>query len=222
MTGMIRASLAALALASLVGCGSDAERTAVWGTLRDAAKATGQARKAPPPSGPPELTPAQVDGSPLRLLLLEIESSRRGTAMALISTNSGTETYSSADASTVTLRDGVLIATRGIVPDLMSALAPGAQAIARGEGSHRRQYHTLAGDDSPVTQTYDCQLRSEGRETLAIAGRRHDTRRVIETCEGEGRSFENRYWIDGRGKIRQSSQWTGTTVGKLRLSDPQK
>ncbi len=220
MICMSRAALAAVALLTLAGCGNDTERTGVWTNLRDAAAAFGTARNAPPPAVP-ELTPAQVDGSPLRLLLLQVESDGRGTGLARISTNRGTETYSTADAITVTLRDGVLIATRGLVPDLMSAQAPSAQAIARGAGSHQRQYHTLAGDDSQVTESFTCTLQGQGSQTLTIAGRSHATRVVAESCAGESGRFENRYWIDTRGKIRQSSQWTGTSSGNLRLSDPQ-
>lgn len=219
----IRTGLAAiLAVGLLAGCSNDPERGAGWANARAALKALAAARNAPPPSGAPQLTPAQVDGSPIKLLLAVIEADGRGTALGLVSSNSGTETYSTIDGVTITLRDGVMISTRGFAPDLMSAEAPTGRQIAAGDGSHLRRYQILDGDDRTLSPTYECHLRGEGRETLAIAGRSHPTRKVIEVCLGEGTAFENLFWIDNSGKIRQSRQWTGTSVGNLRLSNPQR
>lgn len=210
----------ALALGvALAACSSDPGRNAGWQKARAALAAITNPAK---PSAVPQLTPAQVDASPVKLLFVQVESDGRGTGFGRIATNLGTETYASLDGITLTLRDGVLLSTRGLPPDLMSSQAPPAHVIASGRGSYARSYQTLDGEDRTISQTYECHLRSEGQETLAIAGRSHATRVVDEVCIGDGSVFENRYWIDGRGKIRQSRQWTGTSVGNLRLSDPQR
>jgi hypothetical protein len=209
-------------VAMAAGCSNDRETGAGWAAAGGALKAAFAARSAPPPSGPPPLTAAQVDETPMPLLLLTVQSDNRGAVLYRTSTNSGTETFSTADKITVTLRDGVLISTRGLVPDLMSAAVPSARQIAQGQGSHRRSYQVLDGLDQTVSRVFDCSLSRGGSETLTIAGRSHATRIVEEACTSPEGSINNGFWIDGRGKIRQSTQSTGTSVGFLRLSDPSK
>ena len=202
----------------LAACSNDPARTVGWDKARQALSALGDGKK--PPSRVPTLTPAQVDSSPVKLLFVVVESDGRGTGFGRIATNLGTETFASLDGISLTLRDGVLISTRGLPPDLMSAQAPSSASIAAGQGSHPRSYQILDGSDRTISLSYECHLRIEGQETLEIAGRRHATRVIDEVCIGDGAVFENRFWVDQRGKIRQSRQWTGTSVGNLRLSDP--
>ncbi|GGE21575.1 Group 4 capsule polysaccharide lipoprotein gfcB, YjbF [Gemmobacter megaterium] len=218
MTIALRSALVLSLGLGLAACSNDPARTVGWDKARQALSAIGDSRK--PPSRVPALTPAQVDSSPVKLMFVVVESDGRGTGFGRIATNLGTETFASLDGITLTLRDGVLISTRGLPPDLMSSLAPSAKAIALGQGSHPRSYQSLDGADRTVTLTYECHLRPEGQETLEIAGRRYATRVIDEVCIGDGSVFENRFWVDNRGKIRQSRQWTGTSVGNLRLSDP--
>lgn len=219
MSIALRAAAALTLGLALAACSNDPGRNAGWQTARAALASIAKPQK---PSELPRLTPAQVDASPVRLLYVTVESDGRGTGFGRIAGNLGTETYASLDGITLTLRDGLLLSTRGLPPDLMSSQAPSAGAIASGRGSHARSYQVLDGADRTFSLAYDCHLRPEGQETLAIAGRSHATRVVDEVCIGDGSVFENRYWIDGRGKIRQSRQWTGTSVGNLLLSDPQR
>ncbi|WP_323040103.1 YjbF family lipoprotein [Gemmobacter sp.] len=218
MTISLRAAVALAAGLGLMACSSDANNTMGWTQARAALASIGSGPKAP--ARVPQLTPQQVDKSPVRLLFVTVESDGRGTGFGRISSNGGTDTYASLDGITLAMRDGVLVSTRNLPPDLMSSQVPSARQIASGQGSHARSYQILDGADQTQSLRYECHLRREGVETLEIAGRRHATRVVDEICIGDGSVFENRFWIDGSGKIRQSRQWTGTSVGNLRLSDP--
>lgn len=218
MTISLRATLALAAGLALAACSNDSSRTQGWTLVRGTLSQIGGG--ATPKASLPRLTPQQVDKSPVRLMFVTVESDGRGTGFGRISSNGGTDTYASLDGITLAMRDGVLVSTRGLPPDLMSSQVPSARTIASGDASYMRSYQILDGADQTQSLRYECHLRSEGQETLEIAGRRHATRVIDEVCLGDGSVFENRFWIDRSGKIRQSRQWTGTSVGNLRLSDP--
>lgn len=220
----IRGASALMLAAVLAGCGSSGgQQAGGWdalaGLVREGAIA-GRQPAAAPMTGLPAITPEQVATAGVPLLLVTVEQRGIGTALALINTNAGTATYATRDLTTVTLRDGVLIATRGLGADVMSAQAPAAARIAAAQGTHRRSYQFLADDDRTLTQDFVCTLRPIGGETPVIAGRSWPSRVVAESCEGATGRFENRYWIDRSGKIRQSRQWAGTVAGMLHIGDP--
>lgn len=221
MTTSLRAALALASILALAACSNDPGRNQSWDLVRGAVSQISGGGKGSV-SRIPQATPEQVDASPVRLLFVMIEKGGQGAGLGRTSTNSGTETFASGNGLALTLRDGVLISTRGLPPDLMSSQAPSAQTIASGDASYIRSYQSLDGADQTQSVRYECHLRQEGTETVEIAGRRHATRVIDEVCLGDGSVFENRFWVDGRGKIRQSRQWTGTSVGNLRLYDPHK
>ncbi|MDO9524470.1 MAG: YjbF family lipoprotein [Gemmobacter sp.] len=168
----------------------------------------------------PTLTRAQADASALPLLVATIESRNSTAVLARFSTNAGTETFTTPDRTMITTRDGVMISTRGLGADLMSAAVPTRAQIAAGSGSHRRVHDTLNGGDVTVRNAFDCTLSTGASETVTIVGLSYPTRTVAESCSGTTGTFENRYWIDSRGIIRQSRQWADADLGYLRLSNP--
>jgi len=128
------------------------------------------------------------------------------------------------DNITLSLRNGVLIATRGLGDDLLSsdvAIRAGAPGPA---GSGARRWQILALDNKAVNLSGACELRDLGPETIEIVGARHPTRHLQERCEvagpdgRPGGSIVNDYWIDSRrGLVWQSRQWVSPEVGYLRL-----
>jgi hypothetical protein len=210
------AACALAGLALLAGCSSEKTQIDGWTQAR-AVLATLTAKRSTAPIDP-GLTRAQVDGSQLPLILLTVENRNATAALARVNTNAGTETFITADGITVTTRDGVLISSRGLGNDLMSAAVPSRAQISAGSGSHRRVHDHLDGGDVTVRHAFDCTLAGAGSETVTVVGLSWPTRVVSESCTGDSGSFENRYWIDSRGIIRQSRQWVGADVGFLRLS----
>ena len=52
-----------------------------------------------------------------------------------------------------------------------------------------------------------------------IVERSFATRRVTETCQGRGRSFENIYWVGtSDGFVWRSRQWIGPALGSITLT----
>lgn len=114
-------------------------------------------------------------------------------------------TWSTSNGVTVTLRDGILIQTRGLGPDLMSAQAPTVGQLLTEGGTHQRQYFFLGADDQGTRRSYDCTVAFTGKETIEIMGRSHSVTHVTETCSRPQGSMTNEFWIEGR-VIRKSHQ----------------
>lgn len=126
--------------------------------------------------------------------------------------------WRSEDNVSLTLRNGVLIATRGLGGDVISSLVPVSGTTpgpARG-GELVHRIHT--GDERLAHVSMACDLVDMGPETIVIVERRHDTRHLQQRCEGAGGQIANDYWIDSRaGMVWQSRQWAGPHIGYLTM-----
>lgn len=203
----------------LAGCGSDTARVGDVQLVRELVTQRAS-RSAARTAQPVQPTRAAVAAVGLPVIVATIEKLNSTALMADIGHNGTVTTYTSGDASTVSLDRGVMVATRGFPGDLMSASVPSAATLARASGNHVR-VHYLAGElDRSVRRDFACTLSAGGPETLVIAEVAYATRIVDEACSDGSSSFSNRFWFESSGKIRQSRQWLGETVGYLKLSDP--
>ena len=124
-----------------------------------------------------------------------------------IGSNAGVQTWSSARKVNVSMRDDVLVATRGFGNDLMSAVVPPLALISSGNGQFSRSYFALDGGDHTMRSDYSCQFSQSANQTLTILGAIYATRTVLESCSGQRNSFQNEYWFDQNGRLRQSKQY---------------
>lgn len=213
---LARAALLFTAMALLAGCSSEgrnAEAPPVVDLARAARAAVG--RPPAPGGGAPLLNRAQIAAYPVPLDLIVLEDTGASALVYQIGQNAGVETWTSADGKTVALRQGVLVATRGLGPDLMGSVAPGlARLASAGSGAHERVLVTLGGEDQTIRARYICTLEPQAAETLAIVERSYATRRVQETCSGDSGEFVNDFWFQG-STLRQSRQWAGPRVGHI-------
>lgn len=146
----------------------------------------------------------EADGQPI--LLASNQTLKYGTLHAPFGQNGDVVTWSSVGYQEISLRGGILIATRGFGPDLMSATAPGVAMIARASGTTVRRYHYLDGADQPQVLEFNCTLSPAGSESIEVMAKVFAARKVRETCAGPSGSFVNEYWFDSGLNIRQSSQ----------------
>ena len=172
---------AVLALLFLMGCGSGMDWQSPWQIALDRLTAE-------PPAATPgadalraALTPAamaQIEGP---VLLVQVPQRGAVAVMTRVASNRGVDTYMSGDSISISLRDGILIGTRGLGFDLMvadiSAVAP---AIAAGAGQGTRTHRYLDGEDQIRVVTYDCRYQRENDA-------------VTEICDGGGLPFRNHY-----------------------------
>lgn len=219
-----RAALAAgLAAATLLAaCSGGTDAPTLQLQVIDAARAAISARVNPPPERPP-VTRAVLDT--LDGTFLEVTHEQADVTAFLYPSHTtrdstpGQITVWRTDSNeTVTVRGGVLIATRGLGGDLLSTELRVAGNRPGPAAGGERIFRVLGGDNSQISLAMACDVTDLGPETIEIIGRRHATRHLREQCRGNSGRITNDYWIDtGRGLVRQSRQWAGPHLGYLRL-----
>ncbi|MDQ2065140.1 YjbF family lipoprotein [Xinfangfangia sp. CPCC 101601] len=125
--------------------------------------------------------------------------------------NGGMTTWEAAEGYTFTFRGGVLVETRGLGPDLMSALVPSTAEIASGSATKRSYFYTWE-EDANQRRDYACTSLGMGQERLEVYGRAHVTRHIVETCSRDGGQLSNEFWFEGNS-LRQSRQWISPKAG---------
>ncbi|MGJ8616389.1 MAG: YjbF family lipoprotein [Sulfitobacter sp.] len=127
------------------------------------------------------------------------------------------EVWKTTDNAHVILRDGVLIATKGLGGDLRSSDARAAIAGFDGQGGGGERLFVLDRlDGSAQTVAFACDMTQLGRETIQIVDQRVSTYHIREKCIFENASFDNEYWVEtSGGRMRKSRQWVGPTYGYI-------
>jgi hypothetical protein len=205
--------LAALAL--LVACGSDKGATTGFGFAREAATAMATGRNAAPA---PRLTREEIRAVGAPLQMIEVEATGIVAYVGVQGVRGDVVTWATSARENIALKGGLLIQTRGLGADLMSAAVPDLGQLLTGAAVERRYFH-LNGAEATVETAVTCTPRVVGRETVEIVGLAYETARVDEACANDDLSFTNSFWIDGAGNLRQSRQWAGEVLGSLRISD---
>jgi hypothetical protein len=191
------------------------DRQPLAGRVAGMVEGTGQATQDASTDPRETLTRAQLDVTPQDLLLLSVVA-RDTAATAQVGGDNGTKrTWLTVDGISVTFDNGVLIATRGLGDDLMGADAPAVSALSAGAGQHMRTHDYLDGSDRIVRRVFECEVRSEGAQTIEIVERRSRTLKVTEACASRNLAFENTFWITSAGTIMQARQWVSPLVGYI-------
>lgn len=195
-----------------------------------AGRAAIAAKTAPKVARPP-LTRAALDtlnGSFTEVILerrdqlayVSVNGQRRDGDPGLITT------WRTEDNITLSMRNGVLIATRGLGGDILSSTVQVAGDIPGPSTGGERIYYIRALENKTRRLALACDLVDMGTETIEIVERRTTTRHLRETCtggrvaDGSGETGEvtNDYWVDSRsGLVLQSRQWAGPFIGYLRM-----
>jgi hypothetical protein len=197
----LRAIAGLLALGLLIGCGSNGS---VEDFKRTASGVSGLLRRPPPMDVAAER--ATVEAAGTRVIAVVIDKRFGSYMQPYVADRDGKVTWAAQTLETVVTRDGIVLETHGFAQDLMASRAPTAAQVASAQGSFHRIYENLDGRDSATQRDYDCDFAPGSAEKVVILGLAYPTRQVVETCfKGEER-FQNRYWIDQSGKIRQSEQ----------------
>lgn len=205
------------ALLVLSACGSDTEAFPVARHVQGIAKA--KLGKSKPNEQPAPITRSLLAQVVSPVQLITIEQFEKQALIAEIARNGGVETWSTVDDVTFATRDGVLVATRGLGDDLMSAATPSRAQLSAGGNSFNRRYVHLDGLDQTQTTTMTCTTSQSQSETIEIVEKTYQSRRVVETCVSSGQRIENTFWWDGTGKLRKSRQWVSPKIGSILIED---
>ncbi len=210
--------LAALVL--VAGCSSSGDVSPVVAIARSIVPAIGQVPGLAPP---PETVPAgfaatdiAADTSDYRLMFLPIIG--EAAPGRLIADNGNAQTFLSQSGYSAAYVDDILVATRGLGEDLLAADVRGLRAaIARGSGTIRRTHDMLGDLDQIVSETFDCEVVTAGREIVDLGTRQVEATKITETCRGSRTGFANTYWLEG-GVIVSSLQFISASTNYLRIA----
>ncbi|AXX99199.1 YjbF family lipoprotein [Profundibacter amoris] len=170
--------------------------------------------KAKPVDPRKHLTREAIDKAGTPILFVGLDSRNAYATLSPFGENRGVVTWISSDGITLGYRGGLLVATRGLGPDLMAADTGQALAAVRsGSGSYVRIYDYLDGEDQAVRRSFVCSVKNKGSEVIEIYELKLTLRKVIESCSNPEFQIRNTYWISNRNRIRQSKQWIGPDVG---------
>lgn len=144
-------------------------------------------------------------------LEVQIPARNARALLSRVGENGGVETWIAEDNISISLHDGVLVASRGLGFDLMGAGAAETHAALAhtDETVYRRQMRYLTGDNRSTYVTAGCSMKLVGREQFG----NQSLQRFEERCAARSESFTNVFWRDRRGEIVRSRQWLSPEVG---------
>ena len=205
---------ALLVLALLAGCGTDPGDAGLRTVLSSSL--------APPtdrPGAPPVPGGASAAEHDAPRLLVGIEARQSVAVLSPVGLNGPFRTWSTPDRQTLTLRDGLIVATRGLGDDLMSSESGAVRsAMAEGAAAYPRVYRWLDGAWRERAIRAHCSAQRGSQETITLAsGRTFAATRVDERCLFSFGGVENTYWLDRNGTLLRSRQWVSPVVGWLTL-----
>ena len=159
-------------------------------------------------------TREEIEKAGKPVLRTVIKSAGVDTFLTISDAKSDVVTWTSGNRITFSLRSGILIQTRGLGSDLMSAQTPSMSQLSASGSSYQRIYYFLGADDGGTRRTFDCTVSAAGRETIEIYGRSHNTAHMVEDCVRGKEKLRNDYWIEG-ASIRKSRQWASGWTGYI-------
>lgn len=217
--------------ALLAGCSNRGDETsATLKTLAALQAAAGRAVNGDQAAAQPQLTRAVLNTVEGEFLQAQVEKTGSTAFMYIsgerVGAAAGDEggrllVWRTENDVSLTTRDGVLIATRGLGNDMISATSAATRAALRahgaGQGAKRQVYSAL--DNKAVTLNFVCDIADLGGETIVIVERRHSTKHLRETCTVDGGTVVNDYWIDSSGAtVWRSRQWAGPYIGYIQFN----
>ncbi|MBV0910936.1 YjbF family lipoprotein [Anianabacter salinae] len=156
---------------------------------------------------------ASGDGQPLMLARIG------GTDIVPLTARSraASTVWSAPDGKRFYTENGMIVATAALGTDLVGTRAPTTPPQDRVGQSYVRSYEHNTPSQIIVT-SYDCAMQRGGDEDLTILDVSYATTRLVESCEGpEGATFQNAYWVDQAGSLRQSRQWVSREMGTVEM-----
>lgn len=225
-----------LAVVSVLGvsaCGSDKRTTqlpkvageflkGVAGNIKSRAAGGGSAdaaaETAASKADPNAAVKAALAATPGPINLVIRESSAAVLAMTPVQTNAGGTTWMGAGGQSVTLKGGVIVATRSVGDDMMAADARSARnaITARRAGTYTRSYDHLTGLGHTSKLQVQCTLKKVKSERVTLGEINSAADVLKEECSHQnGIKFDNLYWVSGGGRLLKSRQWVSQGAGYL-------
>lgn len=156
-----------------------------------------------------QINPESLGGSDF----LQRVTSRRDSGLGVV------EVWKSSDNAQVFLRNGVVVGSRGIGGDIISADANVTiRALSAGaESNGIRTYVISDGDVTTTEYKFRCTVESVGDQNLTLFNQGFRLHQMRESCiggPGGDKVLRNDYWVQrSDGFVRKSRQWMGPRIG---------
>ncbi len=166
----------------------------------------------------PAVQAALQAGAPALLISVETREDALAPFVAR-TTREGSTTWQSVDSVSVTTRDGLLQATRGLGADMLASdTTQSAKRLRANQPGTAERFHTfLNGEDQAITRVYVCEITRRGPRQIDVGRGPEPARLMAEDCASLTESFTNLYWIAPGGSLLQSRQWAGAFTGPLAI-----
>ncbi|NBT42946.1 MAG: hypothetical protein EBT20_21265, partial [Alphaproteobacteria bacterium] len=158
----------------------------------------------------------KIDAAGIPLLFIELKSGQNGTSIKYPGVNIG-EVWLGIDGATITLNNGILIATRGVGDDLMatSGNLPNLSQI-KSSFSYEKKQTWLSEDNQVSSLTLSCKIIISPQPIdIDVFDKRFTVRRAEENCQSENFNVQNLYFVDDLGIVRRSKQYHGKSTGHI-------
>lgn len=148
------------------------------------------------------------------VMQVQIASRNANAELSRVAISNGVETWLAVDNISLSFRQGVLVASRGLGFDLMAADAAGTLTAIAGQGPpvYRRQMRYLTGEHHSTYLMAGCSMKMVGIE--AVGGQRLN--RLEEKCRARRDVFTNIFWLNASGAVVESRQWVSPQIGYIR------
>lgn len=179
-----------------------------------------------PPADPVADDPAQVASSVADALarldgplaLASFEKTKNNVVLRQIASNGAYRSWTSwggNDRRSVTTKNGIITATRGLRNDLMSSDIDQTLALvsSRNGGSATRVQRYLDGENQIVAVTANCTITRGAQTHVRVGEINRMAVEMKESCQDGERDFNNIYRVDSAGRVLQSVQWLNAFYG---------
>ncbi len=177
------------------------------------------------PAKAPVLTRAAVEASGAALIRIKLETENARSTLQGVSENGGYVTHISRFGQTITLRGGLVTASRGLGFDLLAVEAASTDPVitaiplADWPDEVTRVYHFPAQGPTGLLVPVTCRYAPGERLEIEIVEITYSGQQVEEICSGADVSFVNDLFvIPETGMIWRSLQWLGPEQGRLDLT----
>lgn len=211
------AILAALGcVATLSACSSGDEGNDAASLVREylTDKVSGKGNAAPKRVSPEQIKQVAAQ-SAQPIVLIDFANTGNNALIAEIERNGPVHTYATSARQTVSFENGLVRGTRGLGGDLMSVeLGSLPELVARRHsGATRREMRFLNGEDITVRYQFTCSVQAG-----APSGQPRTTPMSESCTQTDGNiRFTNTYQVDGHGRVLNSRQWLGPSLGDAKV-----
>ena len=162
------------------------------------------------------LTRNQLDQFGAPVLFVELQTGQNGT-FTLYPGQGVVQNWLGADGATVSLENGVLVATRGMGDDIMGATSsiPSWNKIER-SASYKKETSYLAGNNLITQKEFECKINKFAtKQLIHVWDISFKVTQYDEKCTSIHGEINNTYYVDQFGIVRRSIQYHSDTIGEV-------